>query len=159
MKRWIVPVLAAAVVAVMVPVVALAASSGTTSSQVNRQLGVWRNSPISTTSTSFQALSGLGAKICSTGEVSVTVSLDGTGAPMGLRVLVNYGATMEPGAIRFAPQGAADTTSFTFVQNTQPFEANDNHYFDLEWRSPFGGKTTLLEATMNLVYQQGTHAC
>lgn len=149
----------AAVFVVMVPVVVLAATSGTMSSQVNRQLGVWRNSPISTTSMSFRSVPGLGARICATGEVSVTVSLEGTGGPMGVLVLVDNGPTSAPGAVRFMPKGDADSASFTFFQNTSAFEANDHHFFDVEWRSPFGAKTTLLEATMNLVYQKGTHAC
>ena len=78
---------------------------------------------------------------------------------MGIRVLIDDGPTVKPGAIRFTPNGAIDMASFTFFWNTAPFEANDHHYFQVWWRSPFGVTTMLVKATMNLVYQEGTHAC
>ena len=39
---------------------------------------------------------------------------------------------MSPGAIRFVPAGTHDSFFFTFVQSVGPFEANDNHGFDVE---------------------------
>ncbi|HET9091088.1 MAG TPA: hypothetical protein VFN50_01680 [Acidimicrobiales bacterium] len=78
---------------------------------------------------------------------------------MGVLVRMDGGPTMRPDAVRFTPAGGIDTTSFTFLISAQPFEANDNHYFEVEWRSPFQRTTTLIEATMNLVYAEGTLAC
>jgi hypothetical protein len=49
--------------------------------------------------------------------------------------------------------------AFTFVQNVGPFEANDHHVFDVEWRSPTRRTTTLERGTFNLQYQRGTHRC
>jgi len=98
-------------------------------------------------------------RICSIGEVSATVSLEGGGGPMGVRVVVDDGPTAQPGAVRFAPNGVADTASLTFLVNTGTFEGYDGHYLQVWWRSPFGAKTTLLKATMNLVYQEGSHRC
>jgi len=40
-----------------------------------------------------------------------------------------------------------------------PFEANDHHTFDVEWRSPTGAKTTLERGTFNLQYERGTQSC
>jgi hypothetical protein len=158
MKRWI-GFLAGAALLVTIPTAVLA-SAGSTSSPVNRQQGVWLIGQISTSSKSFEAIPGLQTKVCAgDGEVSATVSLEGTGAPMGVLVRVDYGAVMQPGAIRFAPAGAADSTSFTFLVSHETFEGYDNAFFEVEWRSPSGAKTTLQRASMNLVYAEGTHNC
>jgi hypothetical protein len=160
MKRWIVlAVVMAALVSIPTAVLASTGSTGSAGSPVNLQQGVWRVGNLSTMSTSFQPVAGLSAKICALGEVSATVSLVGAGAPMGVLIQVGGVVPMEPGAMRFAPQGTADSTSFTFVWNAQPDEGYDNHIFDLEWRSPSGARSTLQRATMNLVYQKGTHLC
>jgi len=45
------------------------------------------------------------------------------------------------------------------VNSVAPFEANDNHSFDVEWRSPTGTATTLERGTFNLQYQRGTQQC
>jgi len=157
MKRWVAFVIVA-VVLMTIPAVALAASQAL-NSNVDRQVGVWRSAPISTTSRSFVPIAKLGARICATGEVSATVSLEGNGRPMDVRVLVDYGATIQPGPIRFVPVGSADSASFTFMEGVGTFEGYDGHSFTVEWRSPSGAKTTLQKATMNLVYQEGTHHC
>jgi len=60
---------------------------------------------------------------------------------------------------RLVPAGPHDSFSFTFVNSVGPFEANDNHSFDVEWRSPTGAATTLERGTFNLRYQRGTQQC
>jgi len=40
-----------------------------------------------------------------------------------------------------------------------PFEADDHHAFDVEWRSPTGAETTLERGTFNLKYERGTQNC
>jgi hypothetical protein len=81
------------------------------------------------------------------------------GAPAGFQIRVDGGPLMQPGAIRFVPAGALDSSSFTYLVSVGPFENNDHHVFDVEWRSPFGKTTTLQKATLNLQYQHGTHSC
>jgi hypothetical protein len=166
MRKWLV-VVAALVLGVAVPVVAVAATTapaartatGSFRSALNEQKAFWRAGRITTTSKTFHVVPGLHGTICAEGEVSGTLSVQGTGAPMGLLILQDFGPTMKPGPIRFTLSGAADSTSFTFVTNTSTFEANDDHQFDVEWRSPTGAKTTLIGATLNLQYQAGTHTC
>jgi len=133
--------------------------SGSASANANRQHGVWRSVQASTDSRVFRAVPSLRARVCAIGEVSVTVSLSGAGAPMLVQVHQDDGPVIAPGAVTFAPEASGDSTSFTFLARVQPFEANDHHYFQVEWRSLTGGRATLLAATMNLVYQQGSHAC
>ena len=157
-RRWMLLGGAALVAAAAVPGVAIAAT-GSFGSSVDQQSAAWRVGTISTRSTTFQLVPGLGKRICARGEVSATVSLEGEGAPMGVLVRMDDGPTLRPDAIRFTPAGGIDTTSFTFFINAQPFEANDNHFFQVEWRSPFAKTTSLLEASMNLVYAKGTLSC
>lgn len=58
-----------------------------------------------------------------------------------------------------SPPGADDSSSFTFVTSVTTFENNDHHSFEVEWRSPTGRATTLERATVNLMYQIGSHNC
>ena len=140
---------------------ATTAGSGSATSQSNRQYGTWRSAGVSTTySTNLRQLTGLGARICSRGEVSATLSVDGAGAPMQLQVRVDGGEAAAPGQVVFSPFGTRGTiASFTFLTSTQPFEANDHHVFEVDWRSATGQRTILYSATLNLLYQQGTKAC
>jgi hypothetical protein len=78
---------------------------------------------------------------------------------MDLQVRQDDGAILAPGAVLFVPELTGYSTSFTFLARVQPFEANDHHYFQVEWRSPTGGRASILGATMNLIYQKGSHAC
>ena len=79
--------------------------------------------------------------------------------PASVRIRQDGGPIIAPGAVRFVPAGPHDSFSFTFLANAAPFEANDNHSFDVEWRSPTGQQTTLERATFNLQYEHGTQAC
>jgi hypothetical protein len=65
---------------------------------------------------------------------------------------------MKPGVARFVPNGT-ESFSYAFVGNTGPFEANDNHGFSVQWRSPTGVPVTMINGALNLLYQQGTQAC
>lgn len=162
MRRiWI---MAAAVLAVLaVPAAVLAVSSafaGRSSASVNRQVSAFTATQVSTSSTSFKPVPGLtGLPACALHQVSATLSVELSGAPAGFRVRIDSGAVMEPGAIRFVPSGAHDSFSFTFVRSVSPFEANDHHVFDVEWRSPSGSVVTLGRGTFSLLFERGTHSC
>jgi len=45
------------------------------------------------------------------------------------------------------------------MNSVGPFEADDHHSFDVEWRSPTGAATTLERGTFNLQYEHGTQNC
>jgi hypothetical protein len=160
MRGRFIAVLAMVVVfAIGIPL-AVRAASGTFSSALDLQASNWTTTSVSTSSTAWQTIAALsGSVICSEGEVSATVSLQMDGAPIGLRVNVDNGPDMVPGAIRFVQAGSQDSVSFTFVINTGPFENNDNHEFRVQWRSPTGATTTIIKGTLNLLYQHGSHDC
>ena len=158
MRRTFIIVLAA--VAVLgIPAVVLAASGGFSSS-MDLQASKFTTTTATTSSKTSRPVPGLsGLTVCALQQVTATVSVELNGAPAGFQVRIDGGGTMSPGAIRFVPAGPHDSFSFTFVQNVGPFEANDNHSFDVEWRSPTGAATTLERGTFNLQYQRGTQSC
>jgi hypothetical protein len=45
------------------------------------------------------------------------------------------------------------------VEATFPFEADDTHRFDVQWRSPAGVPVTLRRGLVNLLYEQGRQGC
>ena len=132
--------------------------SGSTSAQSLRQMGTWRSQLLTTANAHFSQIPGLGGRLCATGEVAATLSVTTTGAPAQFQIVLDDGPTIPPGAITVNPATSA-TASFTFVANVQPFEANDHHVFSVAWRSPTARATHLQSATLNVVYQRGTHAC
>lgn len=156
--RLLIPVVALAV-AVGVPTAVLAASGGG-SSALDLQASKFTTNTQTTSSTTFRAVGGLsGLTICALNQVTVTVSLELTGAPASVQVRQDGGGIINPGVVRFVPAGAHDSFSFTFLANVSTFEGNDHHVFDVEWRSPTGRSTTLERGTLNAQYQQGTQGC
>jgi hypothetical protein len=158
MRKVLIIVLAAAVV-IGVPTVVLAATGGSSSS-LDLQASRFTTTSVTTSSKTFQAIPGLsGLNVCALHQVTAALSVELNGAPAGFLIRIDGGATMQPGAIRFVPAGPHDSFSFTFVNSVGPFEANDHHVFDVEWRSPTGAATTLERGTFNLQYQRGTQSC
>jgi hypothetical protein len=140
-------------------VAAVAATSGS-GSALDQQAGMSTSTSATTTSTTFRPLPGLhGLNVCALHQVSATLSVVLHGAPAAFQVRVDGGPTMAPGAVRFAPVGKHDFSSFTFLRSVGPFEANDHHVFDVEWRSPTGAPATLDRGTLNLLFERGTQAC
>jgi len=159
MRKLLVASLALAF-AVSVPTVVMAASGGFGPSSLDLQASEWTTSTVTTFSTTFRPIAALsGLNICALNQVTATFSAELSGAPAQFEILVDFGPTMLPGAVRFVPAGAADSFSFTFVRAVSTFENNDHHMFEVEWRSPSGAPTTLQRGTLNLQYQRGTHSC
>jgi hypothetical protein len=156
--RKILVAAAALAIAVGVPAVALAASSGNTSA-LDLQASKWTTTTQQAIGTTWRSVTGLGLTICALHQVTATLSVEVNGAPASFQIREDGGPIIAPGAVRFVPAGAHDSFSFTFLANAAPFEANDNHGFDVEWRSPTGQQTTLERATFNLQYEHGTQAC
>ena len=158
MRKILIVILAAAVL-LGVPAVVLAASGGTNSS-LDLQRSRFTTTTATTSSRTFQPVPGLsGLNICALNQVTATLSVELNGAPAGFQIRIDGAGTMQPGAVRLVPAGPHDSFSFTFVNSVAPFEANDNHSFDVEWRSPTGAATTLERGTFNLQYQRGTQQC
>ena len=153
-------VLAAAGVIAVVPAAVAVAASGSAHSGLNQQAAKWTTTTASTSSTTFHTIPGLsGLNICALHQVTAALSVELTGAPARFQVQIDSGATMHPGTVQFNPSGAHDSSSFVFVNNVGPFEANDHHVFDVSWRSPSGKLVTLERGTLDLAYQKGTQAC
>jgi hypothetical protein len=158
MRRMLIIILAVAVV-LGVPTAVLAASGGFSSS-LDQQASKFTTTTATTSSKTFHPIPGLsGLLICALHQVTATLSVELNGAPAGFQIRIDGDGTMQPGAVRFVPAGPHDSFSFTFVNNVGPFEANDHHEFDVEWRSPTGAATTLERGTFNLQFQRGTQMC
>jgi hypothetical protein len=158
MRKVFVVGLALAVV-VGVPLAAMAASGGVSSS-LDLQAARWTTTATTTSSSVFRAIPQLsGLRICALNQVTATLSVGLDGAPAGFQIRVDGDGVMQPGPVRFVPVGPHDSFAFTWVRGVSPFEANDHHVFDVEWRSPGGKAATLERATFNLQYQRGTHRC
>jgi hypothetical protein len=157
--RRILIIIAAVAVAVGIPTAVLAATGGNSSS-LDQQASKFTDTTVTTSSKTFRAIPGLsGLNICALHQVTATLGVELNGAPAGFQIRVDGGGTMQPGALRFVPAGPHDSFSFTFIGNAAPFEANDHHEYDVEWRSPTGAPVTLERGTFNLQYQRGTQMC
>jgi hypothetical protein len=157
--RKILIALSALALVVGIPTAVLAAS-GSASSSLDLQASKFTTTTQTISSTTFRAVGGLsGLTICALNQVTADLSVQLTGAPASFRIRQDGGGFIAPGTIRFVPAGPSDSFSFTFLANVAPFEANDHHSFDVEWRSPTGRSTTLQLGTFNLQYQSGTQGC
>lgn len=137
------------------------AAGGRLSSGLDVQSASWTTSDVSTSSTRWHDIRALSSvSICSVRQVSATLSVTLRGAPGRFRVVIDgaTGVPMRPGAAQFVPVGE-ESFSYTFVKGTAPFEDDDTHVFEVQWRSPTGNRVTLTSGDLNLLYQQGTHRC
>jgi hypothetical protein len=153
--------LAAAVIAlVAAPLAVYAAQSHNFTGAAQRQFARWTAGSATTSSTHWQNVPGLSITRCTLNEVAETVTVTVSGGPVRLRAVIDSvtEAPMKPGPTRFVPSGT-ETVTYMFVGNTGPFEANDNHRFDIQWRSPTGSPVRLHGGVANLVFQRGTQAC
>jgi len=125
-----------------------------------RQSAKWTTNGGTVSGRSWHDVPGLGMTKCTLNEVSETATLTVSGGPVRFRVVTDGvpEAPMKPGILRFVPNGKESVT-YTFVGNTAPFEADDDHRFDLQWQSPTGATITLHAGAVNLVFQRGTQGC
>jgi hypothetical protein len=132
---------------VLVPVVVHATGAGSGSGVLDRQGWVSRTTSVTTTSTRFVDVPDMKVLSCSRGAASVTFSVNLTGAQAGFQVVIDHGATMQPGGAFFQAQGGTNAFSFTTTANVAP-DPFDGHEFELQWRSPSGQPATLLRADL-----------
>ena len=152
--------LGALLMAVATPLAVYAAVNHNFSGAADRQAAKWTNGPVTTSGSGWHNVPGLSMTKCTLHEVSETLTTTVSGAPVRFRAVIDAvpEASMKPGVVRFVPNGRESVT-YTFVGNTAPFEANDNHRFDIQWQSPSGAPVTLHAAVANLVFQKGTQSC
>jgi len=148
----------AVVAAVATPVAIAALIGGTLNSNLSLQRAKFVTGSATTSSTAWHTIPGLSTTICSNHEVSATLSVNISGGAVRFRILQDGGPVMRPGSARFVPGTGVHSFSYTFVNNTGPFEANDNHGFEVQWQSG-GSPVTLTAADVNFVYEKGTQAC
>jgi hypothetical protein len=164
MTRWLTTrrlfaLVGIAAIAAVAPLAVLAAT-GTFGSALDRQAAKWRTTDTTTASKSWRDVPGLFRTRCTLNQVTATLSATVRGGPVRFRILIDdvAEAPMKPGVARFVPNGT-ESFSYVFVGNTGPFEANDNHRFSVQWRSPSGVPVTMINGALNLLYQRGTQAC
>jgi hypothetical protein len=159
MRRGPLVFLAVLLLLAAVPVAVLAAT-GTFNGELQRQSARWRNSPTTTSSTAWRNVPALTLTRCTRGQVTAMLSVTVSGAPVRFRGVIDGvpEAPMMPGSARFVPTGA-ESFAYSFVANTGPFEADDTHRFDIQWRSPSGAPVTLHNGALNLLFRRGTQGC
>jgi hypothetical protein len=140
--------------------IAVFAANRSFNGAVERQSAKWTSGDPKTSGTGWHNVPGLSLNKCTLHEVSEAVTLTVSGAPVRFRGVIDGvpETPMKPGVLRFVPNGK-ETVGFTFVGNTAPFEANDNHRFDIQWQSRSGAPVTLHAGAVNLVFKAGTQAC
>lgn len=139
---------------------AVFAVSGVFGSALDRQAARWTTTSATTSSTTWRNVPRLSLTRCTVNQVTATVSVTVRGAPVLLRVVIDAvpEAPMRPGSARFVPEGT-ESFSYSFVGRTAPFEADDTHRFNVQWRSPTGAPVTLRRGVLNLLFQRGTQGC
>jgi hypothetical protein len=146
-------------VAAAIPLTVFAAT-GTFGSKLDRQRAVWTTNDQTTSSTDWSNVPGLSITRCMRDQVTAMVSVTLEGGPARFRVVIDDvpEAPTIPSSARFTPQGV-ESFSFDFVRAVHPFEANDNHRFDVQWRSGDGSAVTLRNGMLNLLFEDGTQGC
>lgn len=129
-------------------------------STANQQSTEWTAGEVATFSSTFSSIPGLGKMaVCASGQLAATVSVELDGVGVDFRIRIDQRETMKPGAIRFVPAGAHDSSSFTFTQDLQPLDGLDRHVLELQWRSPSALPATLERATIVVRYQPASVNC
>lgn len=159
-RRRTLVVLGVLLVLGVVPAIVFAAANRHFNGATERQSAKWTARSAQISGTSWHKVRGLSITRCTVNEVAETVTLTLSGAPVRFRGVIDGvpEAPMKPGVVRFVPSGK-ESVSFTFVANTAAFEANDNHRFDIQWRSPSGAPVRLHDAAINLVFERGSQSC
>ena len=159
MKRKVFAAVGVAALAVAVPF-AVFAATGREDGDLDRQTAKWRTTDVTTSSMEWRNVPGLSRTRCTRDQVTAMVSVTVEGGPVRFRVIPDGipEAPFKPTSARFVPSDVESFT-FTFVGNTLPFEADDTHSFNVQWRSPTGVPVTLVNGVLNLLYEQGTRGC
>jgi hypothetical protein len=164
MRRWLsarklLVFAGVAVVAATVPLVVLAASDSF-GGNLERQTARWTSNDATTSSTEWRGVPGLALTRCMVNQVTALVSVTVEGAEVRFRVIQDGVPEnpFKPTSVRFVPNGV-ESFSFAFVGNTAPFEADDTHRINVQWRSPTGAPVTIHQRVLTLLYERGNQGC
>ena len=164
MLRWLtlrrsLALLGVFIVVAAIPVAILAAT-GVFGGKLDRQRAKWTTTNATTSSKAWRNVPGLAITRCTLHQVTAMLSVTVRGGPVRFRVLIDgvAEAPMKPSFARFVPNGP-ESFSYTFVGRTGPFEADDTHRFNVQWRSPSGARVTMQHGVLNLLYQEGRQGC
>jgi hypothetical protein len=126
---------------VAVPAIVLA---GFDSSPVEFQLFRQTTTQVSTSNQSYRDIANLSNVIFCTTDAVVTGSVNLTmkGAPVEIRLRIDDNFNLAEPPAQFDPAGRNRSFSYEFVRDLAG--TGVGHAFDVEWRSPTGGKVTLL---------------
>jgi hypothetical protein len=141
---------------VAVPAV-LIAHPGIRGSALDRQTFKYREREASTSSKAWSNVPGVGVfQVCAINEVSANVNLVLRGGPVAFRIRIDGTSEVlaHPGAVSFRP-GPGRVFSFGFAEHVAPFEANDLHQLELQWRSLTGRQVTLKRGMVNVLFERG----
>jgi hypothetical protein len=146
-------------IAIAAPFAVLAAT-GTFNGAAERQSARWVTAAVSTSSKTWRNVPGLVITRCTLNQVTLMLSVNVEGGPVRFRAIIDDvpEAPMKPTSSRFVPQGA-DSFAYTFVGRTGPFEADDTHRFNVQWRSPTGAQVTMHQGAINLLFKRRTQGC
>jgi len=155
-------VLVAGVIAALVAAtpVAVLAARGMFGGELERQSAAWTTNAVTASGTAWRNVPGLALTRCSVNQVTAMVNVTVSGAPVLFRVVIDGvpEAPMRPGSARFVPSGS-ESFSFPFARPVAPFEADDTHKYNVQWRSGSGAPVTLHRGLLNLLYERGTQGC
>lgn len=161
MRRILFPASILAILALLV-VPQVIAHRPTGGSALDEQTFKFRGPDVSTSSRAWRRVPGFRFRVCAVNEVSENVSMVLRGAPVAFRIRIDGTDEIiaHPGPVRFRP-GPGRVFSFTFAEEVFPFEAEDLHFFDLQWRSPTGERVTLKKGMANVLFERafGGPAC
>jgi hypothetical protein len=157
MRKVLLPASIVAVAGLITIPAALVAHPGTRGSGLDQQTFKYRERDAATTSTKWSNLPGMGRiHICAVNEVSIQVNLVLRGAPVRIRIRIDGTdeAIAHPGPISFRP-GPGRLLSFTFAEHVAPFEADDLHVIEVQWRSGTGKRVVLKQGMVNVLFERG----
>jgi len=161
MRRILFPASVLAVLALLV-VPQVIAHRPTGGSALDEQTFKFRGRDASTSSRNWRNVPGFRFRVCAVREVSADVNLVLRGASVAIRIRIDGSDELiaHPGPVRFRP-GPGRAFSFTFAEEVFPFEAEDLHFFDVQWRSPTGERVILKKGMANVLFERafGGPAC
>jgi hypothetical protein len=161
MRRLMVGITVAAMMGGAAWAVGTATGSGRT--PANCMDTLWRTHPVSTSSTKFAKVPGLGDTPIAIFPIAIDVNAVVSGAPVDFRILsTNVGGqthASKPGFTRFVPaRGGPDSFSFGWVERNRSAAVHGN-FVRLQWRSSSGGAVHMLRGDMSVRYHTENGAC
>jgi hypothetical protein len=148
-----------AAVAAAIPLT-VAAATGAFGGSLDHQRAAWTTNERTTSSTDWTNIPALSITRCAVDQVTAMLNVTLQGGPARFRVVIDDvpEAPMIPDSARFDPQGV-ESFGFAFVRSVHPFEADDTHRFDVQWRSAAGAPVTLRQGMLNILFEDGTQGC